>query len=246
MKNLRPILLAALASALALCLSSCRVGPREDYPADPENIPPDTLSTEAEITGAEPDAPDETYATEPVPVLPPETLQTAQNPGWNAEEETGTEPVEADEDTVPAEDDAESEPVIADYDEIEPIDMWAEISLNVRYGPSTDYESRGTIAEGQKVTAIGEADGWYVIEFRSQPGFVSGRYLSENPPEEENSEDETAEEETPEEETVEEESSEDGTAEDGIGEGEIAEDGTAEDETAGGEASAPDGTENPE
>lgn len=236
MKNLRPILLAVLASALALCLSSCRVGPREDYPAGPENIPPDTLSTEAEITGAEPDAPDETYATEPVPVLPPETLLTAQNPGWNAEEETGTEPVEADEDTVPAEDDAESEPVIADYDEIEPIDMWAEISLNVRYGPSTDYESRGTIAEGQKVTAIGEADGWYVIEFRSQPGFVSGRYLSENPPEEE----------AREEETVEEEPSEDGTAEDGIGEGEIPEDGTTEDETAGGEASAPDDTENPE
>ena len=236
MKNLRPILLAALASALALCLSSCRVGPREDYPAGPENIPPDTLSTEAAITGAEPDAPDETYATEPVPVLPPETLLTAQNPGWNAEEETGTEPVEADEDTVPAEDDAESEPVIADYDEIEPIDMWAEISLNVRYGPSTDYESRGTIAEGQKVTAIGEADGWYVIEFRSQPGFVSGRYLSENPPEEE----------APEEETVEEEPSEDGTAEDGIGEGEIPEDGTADDETAGGEVSAPDVTENPE
>lgn len=69
----------------------------------------------------------------------------------------------------------------------EPVVMYASDSLNVRQGPSTDYEIVGFLKSGRDVTVIGQADtGWYEILYNEEKVFVSNKYLqSEKPIEEE-------------------------------------------------------------
>ena len=51
--------------------------------------------------------------------------------------------------------------------------------VNVRKGPSTDYEKIGTVRAGETVTVTGESyDGWYRIEFQGGEGFVYGKYMT--------------------------------------------------------------------
>ncbi len=58
--------------------------------------------------------------------------------------------------------------------------MHASGAVNVRKGPSTDYERVGGLAKGQEVTATGQADtGWYEIAFGEGKAYVSNKYLLE-------------------------------------------------------------------
>lgn len=51
--------------------------------------------------------------------------------------------------------------------------------VNVRKGPSTDYEKIGTVRAGETVTVTGEShDGWYRIKFQGGEGFVYGKYMT--------------------------------------------------------------------
>ncbi len=61
--------------------------------------------------------------------------------------------------------------------------MYASTSLNVRQGPSTDYEVVGSLNRGEDVTITGQADtGWYEILYHDEKDFVSNEYvLSEKP-----------------------------------------------------------------
>ena len=55
---------------------------------------------------------------------------------------------------------------------------YAKSSVNVRKGPSSDYEKLGGLGTNQKVTVTGQADtGWYRIEYNGEAGFVSDKYL---------------------------------------------------------------------
>lgn len=57
---------------------------------------------------------------------------------------------------------------------------YAKQSVNVRKGPSTDYEQIGSLSTNQKVTVTGQADtGWYRIEYNGAEGYVSDKYLSD-------------------------------------------------------------------
>ncbi len=161
---MKKFLITILIISTAATLAACRVGPKEE--------PPGSVVTE----DAAQTFPEETLEPETTPITtaPPETTAPETIP-------SETEPVpEISEDEEPVEEE-ESEPIRqnADFDEIEPIELIADISLNVRRGPSTDYESFGSIAEGSRVTAVGESRGWYVIVHKGEYGFVSGRYLSE-------------------------------------------------------------------
>lgn len=61
--------------------------------------------------------------------------------------------------------------------------MYASGAVNVRKGPSTDYERIGGLAKGQEVTAIGQADtGWYEIAYGEGKAYVSNKYLLEGKP----------------------------------------------------------------
>ena len=61
--------------------------------------------------------------------------------------------------------------------------MYASGAVNVRKGPSTDYERIGGLAKGQEVMAIGQADtGWYEIAYGEGKAYVSNKYLLEGKP----------------------------------------------------------------
>lgn len=58
--------------------------------------------------------------------------------------------------------------------------MYAKQSVNLRSGPSTDYEKVGSLNTNDEVTVTGQADnGWYRIEYSCGVAFVSNNYLSD-------------------------------------------------------------------
>ncbi len=56
--------------------------------------------------------------------------------------------------------------------------LYAKSGVNVRTGPSTDYEKVGGLNKGDRVFVTGIADsGWYRIDYNGTEGFVSNNYL---------------------------------------------------------------------
>ena len=61
--------------------------------------------------------------------------------------------------------------------------MYAKQSVNVRKGPSSDYEQLGSLSSGQEVTVTGIADtGWYRINYNDEDGYCSNNYLQTEKP----------------------------------------------------------------
>lgn len=58
--------------------------------------------------------------------------------------------------------------------------MYSKGDVNVRKGPSTDYEKIGALTLNQevKITGQSKSTGWYRIEFNGGEGYVSQNYLS--------------------------------------------------------------------
>ena len=51
--------------------------------------------------------------------------------------------------------------------------------VNVRKGPSTDYDKIGTIRVGETIPVTGEtADGWYRVTYQGQEGYIYGKYMT--------------------------------------------------------------------
>ena len=58
--------------------------------------------------------------------------------------------------------------------------MYAKQSVNLRNGPSSDYEKVGSLTTNQEVAVTGQADtGWYRIDYNNSVAFVSDNYLSD-------------------------------------------------------------------
>lgn len=61
-----------------------------------------------------------------------------------------------------------------------PKTMYATLALNVRRGPSTDYEVISHLKKAQAVEVTGQAEtGWYQLLVDGAPAYASDRYLSE-------------------------------------------------------------------
>lgn len=61
--------------------------------------------------------------------------------------------------------------------------MYAKQTVNVRRGPSADYEQMGSLSFGQEVTVTGIADtGWYQISYNEETGYCSNNYLATEKP----------------------------------------------------------------
>ena len=61
--------------------------------------------------------------------------------------------------------------------------MYATISLNIRSGPSTDFDRIGALNEGEAVEVTGRAStGWYRISYNGKTGYVSNVYMSTEKP----------------------------------------------------------------
>lgn len=51
--------------------------------------------------------------------------------------------------------------------------------VNVRKGPSTDYDKIGTVRVGETIPVTGEtADGWYRVTYKGQEGYIYGKYMT--------------------------------------------------------------------
>ena len=59
------------------------------------------------------------------------------------------------------------------------VKMYAVSNINIRKGPSTDYEAVGMLKLGESIDAIGrDADGWYEFMYNDEEAFASDDYLS--------------------------------------------------------------------
>ncbi len=174
------------AALLALCLlAGCTVGPKEELPAP-----------ESDVSVTEPDIQDGEILSDPI------TDESAGQDTPAPEEPVGeydvAEPVEPEE-TEPAEPDEICSLPLSESDQAvdtapeppngedisyfdEPLTLYSTISLNVRSGPSTDYDRIGSLKEGQSAAAVGELDGWYLIEYKDGYGYVSGSYMTDEEP----------------------------------------------------------------
>ena len=102
-----------------------------------------------------------------------ETETADENKDTNAESDTaGNESADnevTEEETLP-------EYTVTAYDET--LVMYAIDSVNVRKGPSTDFERVGFLNRGQKTTVTGQADtNWYEIQYGEETAYVSNKYL---------------------------------------------------------------------
>ena len=55
-------------------------------------------------------------------------------------------------------------------------------SVNVRKGPSTNYESLGKLNKGDKVEYISTSNSWAKIKYKGQTAYVYSKYISETSP----------------------------------------------------------------
>ena len=102
-----------------------------------------------------------------------ETVEETETTEVEATEELATE-----ESTTEAETQSAQEVVVTPYEEAKI--MYATIALNVRCGPSTDYEVVSHLAMAQAVEVTGQADtGWYQLVVDGEPAYASNKYLSE-------------------------------------------------------------------
>lgn len=61
--------------------------------------------------------------------------------------------------------------------------MYATESVNIRKGPSTDYDIIGGLKSGQEITVTGQADTlWYEVKYGEDIAFISDKYLQDEKP----------------------------------------------------------------
>ncbi len=66
----------------------------------------------------------------------------------------------------------------------QPKTLYATAAVNVRRGPSTEYEVIAHLVTAQQIEATGQAEtGWYQMMTEGEPVYVSNQYLSETKPE---------------------------------------------------------------
>ena len=120
--------------------------------------------------------------------------QTSDKFSWETEEKTETEiaaeletAAEIETETATAADETETETdeietIEYEVTQIEEMSMYATSAVNVRQGPSTDFERVGALKAGQEVKVTGEAStGWYEIAYGEEKAYVSNKYLQTEP-----------------------------------------------------------------
>lgn len=156
--------LAVFAAAAALLLCGCRVGPREGK---------DLITSDAPVSAAPPFSSEPSVSSEDTfsEMLVPVPSEAVTEPTQPQEQESS---------------ETQEIPQLPDFDfDVEvfdaPLTVYSTSRLNIRKGPSVDYNSIGYLSKGDETVAYGEADGWYLIPFEDGFGFVSGGYMSEEP-----------------------------------------------------------------
>ena len=159
---------------LMLCLVLCGCGAAKEtetlHTAEAEN------SGEVETETVESSSEMETGSTENSSEMP-DSVKT-ESAFENAKEAETAVKAETETETEEMQTEAMEEIVVTPFEAAKT--MYATIALNVRKGPSTDYEVVGHLANAQAAEVTGQADtGWYQITLNGENAFVSHKYMSE-------------------------------------------------------------------
>ena len=93
-----------------------------------------------------------------------------------SEEESKSEEENKSEESIPEEESVSEEPefTVQEHSAV----LFVKKAVNVRKGPSTDYEKIGGLNKGQQIQVTGIADtGWYRIQYDGAEAYVSSSYL---------------------------------------------------------------------
>ncbi|MBO4988616.1 MAG: SH3 domain-containing protein [Lachnospiraceae bacterium] len=164
-----------------LCLLLCACG----QPAQP--VAAVTETTESQVEETEAVSETESVVEETVAESTTEEATEVTESETVTEESTSEETETVEETTESATEEATEEtekaPIVVTRLE-EPKTLYATMALNIRRGPSKDYEKAGSLAMAEAVTVLGQADtGWYFFMRDGQAVYASGKYLSETQPE---------------------------------------------------------------
>lgn len=121
-----------------------------------------------------------------------ETEQNTEEAETETAEETEELPTKEEQETIPVESKNETETEETTVEEkekieytvtqVEEVSMYAATAVNVRQGPSTNFERVGALKAGQEVKVTGEAStGWYEIAYGEERAYVSNKYLQNEP-----------------------------------------------------------------
>ena len=167
--------LMAVAMSIVLSLSACGTAGKTDSVAGTESVA--TESTESVENSTEAFVPEEELSTE-------ESIEESVNETESTEIVTETQEPAADEAVIDAKTVSEDKTAGAGYTYSDlGKTMYAKSTINVRSLPSTSGNRLGSLSKNQEVAVTGQCNetGWYRISYNNAEGFVSNKYLADEP-----------------------------------------------------------------
>ncbi|MBQ7832824.1 MAG: SH3 domain-containing protein, partial [Lachnospiraceae bacterium] len=132
-----------------------------------ETVSEDVSETDSETVSEEKDVPSESEVAD---------SENQSEEESSKEEKTSEEESASEEESVSEEESESEEPefTVQDHDAI----LFVKKAVNVRIGPSTDYEKIGGLSKGEQIQITGIADtGWYRIQYNGAEAYVASSYL---------------------------------------------------------------------
>lgn len=167
--------LMAVAMSIVLSLSACGGAEKANNIAGTESVA--TESTESVENSTEAFVPETELSTE-------ESVETTEATESVAETVTETQEPVADEAVIDVKTVSETKTTDAGYTYADlSKTMYAKSTVNVRSLPSTSGNRLGSLSKNQEVAVTGQCNetGWYRISYNSGEGFVSNKYLTDEP-----------------------------------------------------------------
>lgn len=167
--------LMAVAMSIVLSLSACGGTAQTDSTKSTESVM--TESTKSVENSTEAFVPETELSTE-------ESVETTEATESVAETVTETQEPVADEAVIDVKTVSETKTTDAGYTYSEVSKtMYAKSTVNVRSLPSTSGSKLGSLSKNQEVAVTGQCNetGWYRINYNNGEGFVSNKYLADEP-----------------------------------------------------------------
>ena len=166
------ILIAILTLAMAACNTSA-VTTSEDISSGSENAEVVSLEEDSE-NSQENSVEEKTEVSEQTSEEDVKEEQDSSKENASDSENNSEEASEAEEVSEEEEESEEPEFTVEEYDAV----LFVKKAVNVRKGPSTDYEKIGGLNKGDQIQITGIADtGWYQIQYNGATAYVASSYL---------------------------------------------------------------------